>query len=141
MLMDSHFAWSALGWIEVLADRSRLNPQRKPSLSNRDARGEPFQESQRLEHDVCGAISPAVLQTGDRSRINRSCSWASRLVEQGRGARCGGLGLAMLFVRAMHVVGFEADRLQTIPRAIAGFGTLIVSLTAAGVLVSQFAGA
>ncbi len=28
----------------------------------RDARGEPFQESHRLEHDVCGAISPAVLQ-------------------------------------------------------------------------------
>ena len=52
-----------------------------------------------------------------------------------------GLGLAMLFVRAMHVVGFKADRLQTIPRAIAGFGTLLVSLTAAGVLVSQFAGA
>ena len=52
-----------------------------------------------------------------------------------------GLGLAMLFVRVMHVVGFKADRLQTIPRAIAGFGTLIVSLTAAGVLVSQFAGA
>jgi Na+/phosphate symporter len=47
----------------------------------------------------------------------------------------------MLFVRVMHVVGFKADRLQTIPRAIAGFGTLLVSLTAAGVLVSQFAGA
>ena len=52
-----------------------------------------------------------------------------------------GLGLAMLFVRAMHVVGFKADRLQTIPRAIAGFGTLLVTLIAAGVLVSQFAGA
>jgi len=52
-----------------------------------------------------------------------------------------GLGLAMLFVRAMHVIGFKADRLQTIPRAVAGFGTLLVSLTAAGVLVSQFVGA
>ena len=52
-----------------------------------------------------------------------------------------GLGLAMLFVRGMHVIGFKADRLQTIPRAIAGFGTLLVSLAAAGVLVSQFAGA
>ncbi len=52
-----------------------------------------------------------------------------------------GLGLAMLFMRTMHVIGFKADRLQTIPRAIAGFGTLLVSLTAAGVLVSQFAGA
>ena len=52
-----------------------------------------------------------------------------------------GLGLAMLFVRAMHVIGFKADRLQTIPRAIAGFGTLLVSLAAAGVLVSQFASA
>ena len=50
-----------------------------------------------------------------------------------------GLGLAMLFARAMHVVGFNADRLQTIPRVIVGFGTLLVSLTAAGVLVSQFA--
>lgn len=52
-----------------------------------------------------------------------------------------GLGLAMLFVRTMHVIGFKADTLQTIPRAIAGIGTLLVSLTAAGVLVSQFAGA
>lgn len=51
-----------------------------------------------------------------------------------------GLGLAMLFMRTMHVIGFKADTLQTIPRAIAGFGTLLVSLTAAGVLVSQFAG-
>ncbi len=52
-----------------------------------------------------------------------------------------GLGLAMLFVRSMHVIGFKADRLRTIPRIIAGFGTLLVSLTAAGVLVSQFAAA
>ena len=52
-----------------------------------------------------------------------------------------GLGLAMLFMRVMHVIGFKADRLQTIPRAIGGFGTLLVSLTAAGLLVSQFAGA
>ena len=52
-----------------------------------------------------------------------------------------GLGLAMLFMRVMHVIGFKADRLQTIPRAIAGFETLLVSLAAAGVLVSQFAGA
>ena len=52
-----------------------------------------------------------------------------------------GLGLAMLFMRAMPAIGFKADRLQTIPRAIAGFGTLLVSLTTAGVLVSQFAGA
>ena len=51
-----------------------------------------------------------------------------------------GLGLAMLFMRVMHVIGFKADRLQTIPRAIAGFGTLLVSLAAAGVLVRQFAG-
>ena len=52
-----------------------------------------------------------------------------------------GLGLAMLFMRIMHVIGFKADALRTIPRAIAGFGTLIVSLAAAGVLVSQFVGA
>jgi uncharacterized membrane protein YecN with MAPEG domain len=52
-----------------------------------------------------------------------------------------GLGLAMLFVRAMHVIGFKADELQTIPRAIAGLGTLLASLTAAGVLVTQFVGA
>jgi len=41
----------------------------------------------------------------------------------------------------LAVVAIQADRLQTIPRVIAGFGTLLVSLTAAGVLVSQFAGA
>lgn len=43
-----------------------------------------------------------------------------------------GLGLSMLFMRVIHVAGFKADRLQTIPRAVAGFGTLFVSLTAAG---------
>lgn len=51
------------------------------------------------------------------------------------------LGVGMIFARVMHAVGIKADTIESLPRGIGAFGTLLLSLIAAGVLVSQFAGA
>ena len=50
-----------------------------------------------------------------------------------------GLGLSMIFARTMHAVGIKADTTQSLPRGIGAGLTLVLSLVAAGVLVSQFA--
>jgi uncharacterized membrane protein YecN with MAPEG domain len=49
-----------------------------------------------------------------------------------------GLGLAMLLARILHAVGIKADTTQPPARAIGAGGTLLLTLIAAGVLVSQF---
>jgi uncharacterized membrane protein YecN with MAPEG domain len=52
-----------------------------------------------------------------------------------------GLGLAMILARILHAVGIKADTIQSLPRGIGAGMTLLVTLIAAGVLVSQFASA
>ena len=49
-----------------------------------------------------------------------------------------GLGLSMLLARILHAVGLKADTIQSMPRAIGAGGTLLITLIAAAVLVSQF---
>jgi uncharacterized membrane protein YecN with MAPEG domain len=49
-----------------------------------------------------------------------------------------GLGLGMLFARAMHAVGIKADTIQSAPRGIGAGLTLLLTLIAAGALVRQF---
>lgn len=51
------------------------------------------------------------------------------------------LGIAMVVARLCHAVGIKADTIQSIPRAVGAGGTLLVTLIAAGLLVSQFAAA
>jgi hypothetical protein len=49
-----------------------------------------------------------------------------------------GLGLGMIFARVMHAIGIKADTIQSAPRGIGAGLTLLLTLIAAGVLVSQF---
>ena len=50
------------------------------------------------------------------------------------------LGLGMLLARSLHAVGIKADTIQSVPRGMGAGGTLLLTLTAAGVLVYQFVG-
>ena len=52
-----------------------------------------------------------------------------------------GLGITMIVARLCHAVGIKADTIQSIPRGVGAGGTLLVTLIAAGLLVTQFAAA
>jgi uncharacterized membrane protein YecN with MAPEG domain len=48
------------------------------------------------------------------------------------------LGAGMVIARVLHAVGIKADTIQSPPRGIGAGLTLLLTVVAAGVLVSQF---
>ena len=52
-----------------------------------------------------------------------------------------GLGIGMIAARTLHAVGIKADTTESLARGVGAGGTLLLSLIAAGVLVSQYLGA
>ncbi len=52
-----------------------------------------------------------------------------------------GIGIAMIVARILHAVGIKADTIQSPARGLGAGGTLLISLTATGMLLYQVAGA
>lgn len=48
-----------------------------------------------------------------------------------------GLGVALIIARVLHAIGLKADR-TTAARGIGAGGTLLITIIAAGVLITQF---